>query len=62
MAPCSSSWSAHVILGALTAVYLLFFAVSVREIGGQILSFRLTVQEACLCAVDASGSSSAWFR
>lgn len=46
------SWSAHVILGALTAVYLLFFAVSVREIGGQILSFRLTVQEACLYAVD----------
>lgn len=46
------SWSACLIFGALTAVYLLFFAVSVREIWGQILSVRLSVSDACLYAVS----------
>lgn len=45
-------WSACMIFGTLTAVYLLFFAVSVREIGGQILSVRLSVTDACLYAVS----------
>lgn len=46
------SWSACLIFGALTAVYLLFFAVSVREIGRQILSVRLSAADACLYAVS----------
>ena len=45
-------WSACLIFGSLTAVYLLFFAVSVREIGGQILAVRLSVTDACFYAVS----------
>ena len=45
-------WSFQLIMGALSAVYLLFFIVSLREIGGQILLSRRSASEACLYAVS----------
>lgn len=46
------AWSFQLILGALSAIYLLFFVVSLREIGGQILLSRRSASEACIYAVS----------